>query len=780
MLNSTRSTAWISAALALLCVVAYARLWANDFIDLDDEKYITTNAHVHGGLTADNIVWAWTTFHAGLWIPLAWMSLQLDGTLSHYFGAGTGLTPSVYHGQNLFWHIATTVLLFLALKRMTARLWPSLLVAALFAVHPLHVESVAWATERKDVLSAFFWMLTLLAYVRYTERPTVGHYAFVLLAFVLGLITKPMLVTLPCALLLLDYWPLRRFGWGNVAVDDTTYATARMPAELWRIGLEKVPLFLLAIAGSLVAVQAEKQDGAVVTLADLSIPSRLANAAASYAWYLEKTFWPSDLCVFYTHPMNDWTWPPVLGSAALLTAICVCALVTARRAPWLLVGWLWFLGTLAPVIGFVQVGLQARGDRFVYIPHVGLLIAIVWSAAALLERRKVGMPAQVMLATGCVLALTIVTIIQVGYWKNRQTIWMHALEANRENHRAQSLLGNFFLEKYTATGDIDYLDRAFDHFREAVRIKPGDPDYENNLGVVLIHRGELEDAGPHFRETLRTWPNHFSALQNLGLIEYSRKNYPEALRVLRLALEFHPQAAEAHLHLGQVLYDLGQHDEAKAQWQAALAINGDLAEAHEGMGQVLLLQGSNEDALRSLQTAVQLQPGRPRTWSQLGIAAGRLKQWDEAIAAHDRAVRIAAESMPPGPEVARLVRRLAFALHSSNRTAEAQFLYAKSESMDSNWPTTNLDQAWKLSTSADLKPGDAATAFELASEVLQATTTPSVRVLNVQAAALAGIGRYEDAVAICRRALGQAAPEQAGPIAERLTLYEKKRRYVGK
>ncbi len=764
----------------MLCLVAYVRLWTNDFIDLDDEKYITTNAHVHDGVKADNIVWAWTTFHAGLWIPLVWMSLQLDGTLSHYFGAGTGLMPSVYHGQNLFWHMATTLLLFLTLKRMTSRLWPSVFVAALFAVHPLHVESVAWATERKDVLSAFFWMLTFLAYVRYTERPTVGGYTLVLLAFLLGLMTKPMLVTLPCALLLLDYWPLRRFGWGNVAVDDTTYATARMPPGLWTIGLEKVPLFLLAIAGSLVAVQAEKQDGAVVTLADLSIPSRLANAANSYCWYLERTFYPSDLCVFYTHPMNDWTWPPVLWSVALLAAISVCALVTARRAPWFPVGWLWFLGTLAPVIGFVQVGLQGRGDRFVYIPHVGLFIAIVWSAAALLERRKVGIPVRVLLAAGCVLALTIVTIIQVGYWKNRQTIWTHALEVSHENHRAHSLLGGFFLEKYTATGDVEYLDRAFDHFREAVRIKPGDPDHENNLGVVLIHRGELAAAGAHFRETLRTWPNHFSALQNLGLIEYSRKNYPEALRVLRLALEFHPQAAEAHVHLGQVLFDMGHHDEAKAQWESALAINGNLAEAHEGMGQIFLLQGSNENALRSFQAAVQLQPGRPGTWSQLGIAAGRLQHWDEAIAAHDRAVRIAAESIPPGPEAARLVRRLAFALHSANRTGEAQFLYAKCESMDSNWTTTNLDTSWKLSTSADLEPGDAATAFELASEVFQVTATPSVRVLDVQAAALAGIGRYEEAVVSCRRALGQAAPEQAGPIAERLTLYEKKQRYVGK
>jgi Flp pilus assembly protein TadD len=774
-MTSARATASISAGLVLLCLVAYARLWRNDFIDLDDEKYITANVHVRDGLSRDNIVWAWTTYHAGLWIPLVWTSFQIDGTLSHYFGVSTGLMPSVYHGQNLFWHMTTAVLLFLTLKRMTMRLWPSALVAALFAVHPLHVESVAWATERKDVLSGFFWMLTLFAYARYTEKPTLRHYALVILAFLLGLLAKPMLVTLPCALLLLDYWPLRRYGW-----KDDDVESAKVRPGLWRIVLEKIPLFLLAVAGILVTIQAEHQDGSVVTLADLSIPSRLANAATSYAWYLEKTFWPSHLCVFYTHPMNDWSWPPVLVSAALLVAISACALITIRRAPWFLVGWLWFLGTLAPVIGLVQVGLQARGDRFVYIPHVGLFIAIVWGTEALLERRKVGLHTWVMLGTGCVLALTVATIIQVGYWKNSLTVWTHALAVTHENHRAHSLLGWSFLEKYTATGDKEYLDRAYDHLREAVRIKPGNPDYENNFGVALFHRGQLEEAGTHFRETLRTWPNHFKALQNLGLIEYLRKNYSEAVRLLRLALELSPQDAETHAHLGQVFWDMGQHDEARKEWESALALNGNLPEALEGMGQAFLLQGSNEDAVKSFQASAQLQPGQPRTWSQLGIAAGRLKQWDQAIAAHERGVKLAVAMMRPGPDLSAYIRRLAFALHSADRNAEAQFLYTECTKLDSSWASTNLETAWKLATSAELKPGDAATAFELASETGQATATPSARVLDVQAATLAATGRFDEAVVVCRKALMQATADQTGAIAARLALYEQKRRYVAK
>jgi protein O-mannosyl-transferase len=267
-MTSARSAAYLSAGLVLLCLMAYVRIWSNDFIDLDDELYITSNLHVRDGLTADDITWAWTTDHAGLWIPLVWISLQLDGTLSHALGASTGLKPSVYHGHNLFWHAATTVLIFLTLKRMTLRPWGSYLVAAFFAVHPLHVESVAWATERKDVLSGFFWMLTVLAYVRYTEHRTIGRYSFVLLAFILGLLAKPMLVTLPCALLLLDYWPLRRFGWGSDSVSHSppNPPTARKSQSLpfLKIVLEKVPLFLLAIAASLVTILAEKQDGSVV------------------------------------------------------------------------------------------------------------------------------------------------------------------------------------------------------------------------------------------------------------------------------------------------------------------------------------------------------------------------------------------------------------------------------------------------------------------------------------------------------------------------------------
>jgi len=707
-MTSARSLASISLGLVLLCQIAYARLWANDFIDMDDEKYITLNSHVSNGFTTENIAWAWTTNYTGFWFPLVWMSLQFDGTVSHILGSESGLLPAVYHGQNLFWHSATTILIVLALTRMTGRLWPSAMVAALFAVHPLHVESVAWATERKDVLSGFLWMLTVFLYVRYAEFPTNGRYAVVFVSLLLGLLAKPMLVTLPFALLLLDFWPLCRFGWrrtGTKNADAPVGAAARIPGisrssvelqfeeaqvmpGLRSIIVEKVPLLFLAIAGSMVAIQTQSHEGALVPLTDISIPSRLANAAISYAWYLDKTIWPGDLAAFYIHPMNNWTWPPVLISFTLLSVISVCAFGLARRAPWLLVGWLWFLGTLVPVIGFFQTGGQARADRFVYIPHIGLFVAIVWSAASLMDRERMGLASKTIAAVACILAYTIATIVQVGYWRNSYTLWTHALAATPENDWAHALLGRFWMQQYRATGNEDYLKTATIHLREAVRIRPGDAEYQCSFGESLLIRGELDEAEGHFRSALEGKPDYVDA-------------------------------------------------------QYYLQISA-------------------------------------RNWSQRGLTAGRMGDWNRAIAAHDRAYKAAATVIRPGPELSSYIRRLAFALHSGDRIADAQSLYAESSTIDPDWPTRNLETAWKLATSAELSQTDAAMAFELACEVRQATATPSVRALDVLAAALAGVGRYEEAVVVCRRALMQAASEHSGSIAERLAIYEQKLRYVGK
>ncbi len=777
--NPARPSSAISAALVVLCLVAYAPVWANDFIDLDDEAYVTKNPHVSNGLTEDDVEWAWTTYHAGYWLPLVWMSFQLDGSLSHVTSGTTGLVPEVYHGQNLFWHAATTVLLYLTFARMTGRVWPSALVGALFAAHPLHVESVAWATERKDVLSAFLWVFTMSAYARYVEAPSTRRYLFVLLWFTVGLLAKPMLVTLPCALLLLDYWPLRRFGW-------RADAGAGSGPGVRRILAEKVPLFLLAAAGAVMAVRAQSYGGAVVTLDALSVPSRLANAVVSYAWYVEKTFWPSGLILYYTHPMDAWDWPPVIGSSALLVVVSILALATARRAPWLLVGWLWFLGTLAPVIGFVQVGGQARGDRFVYIPHIGLFVAVVWSLAALADRVRAGTGVRAALGASCVLVLATLTFIQLGYWKDTPTIWNRALAVDPANDRAHATLGRYLMEQYRSTGRQEYLEQGLEHLLASTTLKPGVADYEYNAGAAfLIHyerfllQNDLDEARKHLRAAIRARPDYPDALHNLGNVDRRRKDYPEAERALRRAVELSPNAADTRALYGTVLWETGRYAEARAAWEAALAINGKLPDALAGVGRAELREGRTEEAVPKLQAAVEIGPRYVRAWSELGVAYGRLKQWNQALAAHDRALKTAASvRLAPGPELAGYLARYAFALEQSGRTSDAQNWYRESIKMDPTWPTTSRETAWTLATSAEVLPGDAATAFELASEVCQAQQPPSAQELDTLAAACAATGRFSEAVITAREALKRATPEQAKSIGERLALYEAGKRFV--
>jgi hypothetical protein len=457
-------TCLVLAGLVLLTLLAYVPLWENDFIDLDDQVYITQNEHVLGGLTSSGIRWAWTTFHGGFWFPLTWLSLQADASLSALLRGpqGKGLpVAAVFHGQNLLWHLATVVLLFVVWRRLTGAMWRSALVAALFAVHPLHVESVAWATERKDVLSTFFLMLTLLAYTHYVRRPCWVRYLLVTVPFVLGLMAKPMLVTLPCLLLLLDWWPLQRFS----------LSRPQGPGA-WGLVLEKLPLFALAVAASVQAVVTQQQVAAFTELGVLSLSGRLANALLSYLWYLEKTFWPTGLAAFYCHSGSNWQSGPVLTAGLILLGITLGAAVSARRLPWLLVGWLWFLGTLVPVIGLVQIGQQARADRFVYVPHIGLFVALVWSCAALANRLRLPIWTQASLATACLLLLTARTWDQVGYWRNPAVLWSHALAVTTDNHRAHCLMGGALAQQAETKGDVAKLARARRHLEQAISLQP--------------------------------------------------------------------------------------------------------------------------------------------------------------------------------------------------------------------------------------------------------------------------------------------------------------------
>ena len=414
------------AALLALTVVAYLPLWRNDFIDYDDPIYITENPDVLGGFTAEGLRWAWTNSETPYWQPLSWLSLQLDAELFATRGPDGApvLSAAAVHGQNLFWHTASALVLFVLCRRLTGAAGRSFAVAALFAVHPMHVESVAWAAERKDVLSVFFGLAALWAYACYVERQGVGRYLAVFAALLLSLLSKPMLITLPCVLLLLDFWPLRRLRPGPAVPG---------PVPFCRLLLEKIPLFLLAGWVALLTLESRQQRGSAVSFLELSLGDRLANALASYGSYLASTLWPSHLALFYPHPRGNWSLLPVLAGAAVLLAATLLARREAGRRPWLLAGWLWFVGALVPVIGFAQGGRQGWADRFSYFPHIGLFLMLVWGAAELAARLRIRAAIQAVAGVLVLGWLVGLTQAQVAHWRDSLTVWQRALAVTRDN-----------------------------------------------------------------------------------------------------------------------------------------------------------------------------------------------------------------------------------------------------------------------------------------------------------------------------------------------------------
>ncbi len=780
----------ICAGLVALALAAYTPLWHNDFIDLDDGLYISDNAHVVQGLTAANVAWAWTTFHAGFWLPLTWMSLQLDATLSPGRGPlGQPLpNPAVFHGQNLFWHAATAVLLFVALKRMTAARWLAALVAALFVVHPLHVESVAWATERKDVLSTFFLVLTVLLYAAYAAQPTKGRYLGVLLAFLLGLLSKPMLVTLPFALLLLDYWPLRRWGLTTPPpaikeADKKTIAAPALPASVFGPGLrglllEKVPLLGLAVGLAVMTLLAQRGTDAVRPLSELPLSARLANALTSYGWYLDKTFWPTQLTIFYLHPRGDWSWGPVLIGAFIIAVVSGLALLGARRWPWLLVGWLWFVGTLIPVIGLLQSGDQARADRFVYVPHIGLFIALVWSAAALSAWLRIPRIVRALAAVAILAALAVGTGVQVGYWHDQQTVWDHALAVNPDNHRAYYNLANYFVARARQESDPALLARARREYEKALALQP-DYRYYYGLGVLRLTQEDFAGAQKDLEESLQRNANSVDGWYLLGLVQLKAGRPAEAEKALRRTLQLQPDNAAALGALGAALWQQGQSSLAQEQWQKALRANPNEPQATAGIATLLLRQGKDREAARRLMAVAAL----PEHISLAGIALGRLGLWRESVQAQELALRMRQQqarllARPDPTTMALYQRRLAYALHQAGRRPEAARQYAEALALDPDWPPAAIRRAWQLATDPDPAQRDPAEAVELASQVCQAARAPSAEALDALATALAASGRFPQAADTARQALAAAAPPLAEHIRQRLALYQEQKPYI--
>jgi tetratricopeptide (TPR) repeat protein len=731
----------VCLVLALITFAIYAPVVRNGFVDYDDSDYVVANPHVQGGLTLENIVWAFKTGHASNWHPLTWLSHELDCQL---FGQRAG----AHHLVNVMFHVANTLLLFLLLRRATAALGRSALVAAIFALHPLHVESVAWVSERKDVLSALFFLLTLWAYVRYADKtrgqqsssqkpqhsntPTLRiasnpsihqsinplipsraaplYYCLALFFFALGLMSKPMLVTTPFVLLLLDYWPLGRVSspWSVASclnsgatrpdpdLRTTDYglpavgsAKAGPGTASFNLFLEKVPFFLLSAASSVITFVVQRKGGAVSSLTTLSVGARVANAVVSYARYLGKTFWPVNLSVLYPHPGH---WPAwcVGASTVLLLAIFAGVLILARQRPYLAVGWFWFVGILAPVIGLVQVGTQSMADRYMYLPLIGLSVAAVWGVAGViwndadqteegtarhdlasantqLPGDKPRPPAAGAIAVAILCACACLTSLQLRYWRNSETLFRHATEVTSGNYLAYNNLG-FYLSKrgraaeamrdYQKSLEINpsYADalnnygfalagqkryrEAIGYYEAALRVHPGNVEVENNFGNALSELGQLDAAVGHFLVALRQNPEHADAQNGLGITLAMQGKLDEAIGHFRAALRARPGYASAHSNLGNALAAQHKFAEATAEYEDALRLEPNDARSQNNLGNVLAEQGRLEEAIVRYTRALELNADNPEAHFNLGMALLRRGDRESALPHFTAALRL--------------------------------------------------------------------------------------------------------------------------------------------
>ena len=643
----------IIICLALVCLtfLVFLRVLWSDFTNFDDQHFVLDNPNVRAGLTLEGVKYAFTATRTANWHPLTWLSFMVDAQIY-------GTNPFGYHLTNLILHIINVALLFLLLTQMTGYLWRSAFVAALFGIHPLHVESVAWIAERKDVLSTLFWLLTMWAYVRYvrslnaTDGARITSWAWYLVGLVLfaiGLMAKPMLVTLPFVLLLLDYWPLGRM--------DLTAGISRQECEVsqWRfrramsLVVEKTPFFILSALSSLVTYITQQREGAMASSELYPLQICIGNSIVSYLTYLWKTLFPLNLAVFYPHPGASLPlWMPIVG-IVVLGILTRWVLKEAKSRPYATVGWLWYLGTLVPVIGIVQVGSQALADRYTYVPLIGIFILVAWGIPEALEcdmtrRRATGLA---IAACTVLSALAILTWHQVGYWRNSITLFTHAIKAVPGNALAHNQLGK-------ALEDLGKFKDAERHFAAAVRLNPVGADAHYNLGEILAKQGKFSEAIAEYRAALDLNPNHYAAHNNLGmaLVELGRTR--EAIQHFREALRLNPNSSEArnnlanalarggafekaiqsyrettsknphdpvaHYNLGLLLLSKHKLDEAVQELSKAIEIKPDYADAHLNLGLAFAQQGDTQSAMEHFRRVLQIEPNNPEAHNNLGIA----------------------------------------------------------------------------------------------------------------------------------------------------------------
>lgn len=595
--SNTSRVSLICLLLVLANITVYYQVYTFDFVNYDDPEYVQQNQNIKNGITSESLKWAFTTGYACFWHPLTWISHMLDYQL---FGADS----AGHHLTSLIFHIVNTLLLFLVLKQMTKVIWPSAFVAALFALHPLHIESVAWVSERKDVLSTFFWFLTMWAYVRYTHHPRITVYLLMIVFFVLGLMSKPMLVTLPFVFLLLDYWPLSRIRFKN--------ENMRGEYSLPRLVTEKVPLFAIALTACAAAYIAQKAGRAIPSGESYTLPIRLANAAISYIQYIVKMVWPVNLAMFYPHPGKDISFLYAAASALLLLVVTVIVLRFSRNHRYLLTGWLWYIGALVPVIGIVQVGRHAMADRYTYVTMTGLFIIIAWGIPDLLEKLP---HKKIILWTFSLIVLSVLAVsahLQTRCWRDNITLCENALEVTDENYRAHFCISLSLIEQ-------DRLDEAIWHCNEAIRINPDCYEAYNNLGVALCGAGRFDDAIRTYKTVIEREPDLAISHGNLASILESRGAYSEAAEHCRIALETMDTIPIRKI-LASALLHLARYDEAIIEYRKILTAAPDDAGVLVDLGCALARSGKYEQAISVSDDALQIDPNFANAHMNLGFA----------------------------------------------------------------------------------------------------------------------------------------------------------------
>jgi protein O-mannosyl-transferase len=821
-------TLLISAALAVLVLATFEGVRRNGFLMFDDPAYVTQNTRIQSGLTLDSIAWAFRSSEAANWHPLTWISHMLDIQLF-------GLNPVGHHLHSLALHIMATVLLFWVLRSMTGAVWPSAFVAMVFGIHPAHVESVAWGAERKDVLCAVFWMLTMAAYVSYARRGGILRYVLVIVCFALGLMAKPMIVTLPIVLLALDFWPLGRLSRGSVGRTAPKAVTGTFrPASLPWLIMEKTPLFALTLASCVVTFLVQQSGGAMEM--DISLPSRLANAILSYGRYLGKIALPVNLAAEYLIPPEGWPFWMPLASAVMLIGVTAFVLYGAKKRPYLLAGWIWYVVTLVPVIGIVQVGGQAMADRYTYLPSIGILMMVAWGAAEFATGRTTRCRALSVVSGVLGILMVIGSHIQVSYWKDTATLYRHALAVTRNNHALHCDLG-------VALARQGRLDEAEQEYRESIRIYPNFAKAHLCLGEVLEEQGRLDEAETQYRQCLHIDPASVDAFLCLGQVLQLKGKFLEAVQVYNEARQLNPSDfrvplkigeaklglnawadaeesfnesirmnpgfAKSYLALGQVLAVQQKYKEATDAYAKAMRLDssdpglyyrlgvvwaqqGDLnkaaenlrqsltmrpgqSEVHVALGVVLQKQGRSDEAVEQFRTAGKIDPNNADAWSDLGDCLQGQGKFPEAIDAFTRSIRAR-------PNEASVYSKLGEVMKQQGRIKEAVAQHRQAVQIDPEYAPSLNNLAWILATCKDPEIRNPTGAVQFAEKVCELTGFKDQNCLDTLAAAYAAAGQFEKAVQTTQKAveLAKTAKDDAGvrDILQKQKLYEAKQPYI--